>query len=364
MWMKALPAWLRASLGAATALVGCTAGVAAAISFFSPAPRASNSLAIDPIEAVVTGAGPHDVSYRLENQGTEVIHLGDVIASCGCTVPEPPHPKTLAPGKIATLRVRATPPDVGDKRVTLEVYHDGPGPSPVVATLLLKGRERKLPIVVRQPSEVIVRGRPGEVAPQTLTLLASERAELAPWVLGLDSDNPDLLVEGPVIEEQAGASRSTVQRVYRFTVLTTLRSIGRVNLGFLKIRTASHADGPAPRTITVLSDCKRSIQAVPDTIFAEVRRSELPKVYTVRLLAPSLKARPVISIEAPSAAWLHVDGPVAESGKTAAFAEIRVTIVGTPTNGPLVSDHAQIALKTDAADCPSFDLPVFLRVID
>jgi hypothetical protein len=75
-------------------------------------------------------------SYRFKNTGNNPLEVSDVMASCGCTVPEKPE-APVAPGEIGFIKVKFNSDrKPGEAHKTVTVVSNA---NPEFPTLLLKG---------------------------------------------------------------------------------------------------------------------------------------------------------------------------------------------------------------------------------
>jgi len=353
----------RRSSRAPVALAFAAACVMAVAAMYQRRPAGSLSgmpLIVQPEETVVTGNGPQEIVVVLRNRTQSTLNITGLVAHCGCVVPNPPEAREVEPRGERMLRLRATPPHRGEKRTSVDIYYDDVA-VPVVARLLLKGREVSVPAVVRQPTEVILRGRPGTEVHQDVELLADERRGAHPWVLGIDSDARSVMATALIVEDSNGPAPAVVRRVYRYRVSAKLDAPGRSRLASLEIRTGSPPDGPSLAPIAVMCDCKPSVVAIPDTVFAEVAASELPKEVVIRFRSESPSCALTVDRPKRGIDWLQVGDPVAAGTPAPYAATMHVRINGLPDENGRGSARAVIRLRTTASDCPALEIPVYVR---
>ena len=79
--------------------------------------------------------------FRLENVGGRPVRILDVQTTCGCVTPEI-SPKTVAPGEVRVVEVKATPIQIGEKSVDITITTDSPVSPKLVLTLRIIGSRR------------------------------------------------------------------------------------------------------------------------------------------------------------------------------------------------------------------------------
>ncbi|HQU46778.1 MAG TPA: hypothetical protein PK867_28500, partial [Pirellulales bacterium] len=246
-------------------------------------------------------------------------------------------------------------------RSRIDVYFNGDGRSPLSMTVLLKGRKPVAPTVVRQPQEVIIKGYLGRTAQSDFAVITHEKDSPNPWVTGLDSDAHEVLVTSLDFEDSPGPDDATVERTYQFRLTAALSSRGRKHLATLTARCAAPAGGAAMSLVTVMSDCAASVEAVPDTVFVSVKKSELPMEFLVRFRSPSLGRSLKIEPKTEPRPWFHLDAPTVPAQSSVFGAEIKVHILDLPDVEGGASSRAVITVATNAPDCPEVVIPLFVH---
>jgi hypothetical protein len=322
------------------------------------------TIEIVPIEAVVDGtsAKAKEVIFALRNRGSRPVTVTRVVPSCGrCTVVAMPDPKTIAPGGESTLRVVARAPDVGESRSRINIYHDQAGAAPLVATVLLKGRELEAPTMVQPPRQIVIRGFLGETAEDELRIIARENRDTKPWIEAVESDSPNVSVKLLGIEEAAGPTKATVDRSYRYRITAVLDRRGRLLLALLTTRCASPTGGVAPTAIQVMCDSRASVEAMPDTIFASLAKSDLPREFRIRFRSPRLGHLLELEPAAATATWFEIDTPTAQREGSPFAAEMVVRITDLPDDSASTTSRAVVSIATNAEDCPEVEIPLYVR---
>lgn len=323
-------------------------------------PTAAASLEIVPHDMIVEGEGPKDVLFTIRNRGDIPVVVTHVIAHCHCTVAGLPDPSTVLPGGESRLRVRATPPDVGEKRTSIDIRYRGDGDASLSASLLLRGRQPAAPSLVNQPYEAVIRGLLGSTSSADFHLSAIERRGAKKWIEGLESDAAEVSATIDNIEDLPGSTGDTVRRIYQCRATAKLAARGRRQLALLRLRCGSPSDGPALQPIKIMSDCMAPIEAVPDTIFASLGRAGLPKEFRIRFRSPALGHALEIAPEA-GAAWLEIDPPIATADDSPFAAEIRVRVVDLPNalDGQML--RTTVCVSTNAPNYPKVEIPVVIQ---
>ncbi len=341
---------------------GATAGGAAIYSLLaSTSPPSEGDVLIDPAETVISGESPQEVKVVLTNQRGASVCIARITASCGCTVVKKPEHLTIEPGQAETLTVVATPPTIGEKLVGIEVYLEGES-RPLAAKLTLKGREPPVPALNWQPTDVVARGKLGERHVENFELATTEQKSAQPWIAAATCDSPAVEIEVSSRREERGPSPETVRRKYPVSVSIGLEALGRIRLGSISLQLSKQVEESAPRPIAVYSDCRASVEAAPDTIFAAVSQDDLPKEFVIRFRAPSMKASLELQAEPAEVAWLEVDQPEAIGDTSLFCAQAPIRIIGLPADSDESSLRTEVRLRTNAPDCPVLKIPVYIQV--
>ncbi|HUY93355.1 MAG TPA: DUF1573 domain-containing protein [Pirellulales bacterium] len=351
----------RATIGTAITLcLGLAAGGSGLYRLASSRTPRGADLLIEPAEATISGDSPQRIELVVTNRRAKTVRIARVQTSCGCTVVKKPASPAIAPGAATTLTASATPPSLGEKPVRVEVYIEGEA-RPLVARITLKGRDPPVPAVNWQPLEVVARGAPGSEQVEKFELLSTEHKGSQPWISGAKCDSPGIKVELASPHEERGPSAATVRRKYPVSVAFTLEKPGRIRLGTISLELSSVPDGSAPRSIPVFSDCRPSVEAAPDTVFASVSPDELPKEIVVRFRAPLMSSPLELKPDPIEVAWLEVDEPRASGSPSLFCAELPIRITAIPAEGNGTPRRTTIRLRTNAPDCPLVEIPVYVQ---
>jgi hypothetical protein len=325
----------------------------------SPAAPPAPSLSLVRDEATVQGSGAQEVVFILHNSGETGVRVTNVVPHCSCTVAGLPEPEVVPPGGESRLRVTSTPPDEGEKRSHVDVHYEGQRDGPLSAKLLLKGRPPSIHTLAYYPPEVILRGLLNADAESDFTVAAVEERDSAPWIEHLPTDNDDLSVSLHGYQDKPGPSMATVRREYNCRAHARLKKRGRWQLGAIMLPAPATTAGRSPVQLRVMSDCKSSVEAAPDTIFASLARSDLPREFTVRFRSSSL-GHSLRVVPEQGAAWLEVEQPVALAKSSPFAGEMRLRVVDLPSVQKGASARATVSLTTNDPNCALVEISVVI----
>ncbi|HEX5472560.1 MAG TPA: DUF1573 domain-containing protein [Lacipirellulaceae bacterium] len=323
----------------------------------------STRLTIEPSESIVS-AEPATVVLTVKNDGSSPARITEVRPSCGCTVAGEPDPTEIAAHGSSTIRLRATPPEVGEKRTRVEVFHDALGP-PLVAALLLKGRRQASPnssIILRHPEEIVARGAPNSDCVARFELVCAERKGSEPFVAAIVSDVPEVSISRESIVDRFSPNPGTVYRTYEYVATIVLDKPGRTHIATLSIEPGRKSDDLDLPTISMMADCRASVQAVPDTLFASLGRDDVPCEINLRFRAPSTKRMLEISPASTLPGWLEIGPSTAAAPGSPFAAQIVVRITAMPDRGDDETEPTTVRLRTNVPDCPIIEIPLFVRI--
>jgi hypothetical protein len=209
-----------------------------------------------------------DVDFVLRNSGGQVARIRSVDSGCGCAVPSV-QPTVVLPGGSSTVRVSATPPPAGERRVRLLLHSDAPL-TPQVALELVLISEKQPPFVLAVQGDLAFFGRGSllnETRPLHVHTVESKGSNQAPSVR---TDLAFLRIARKALSEKRSAD-PYVERIYEYTV------------GFLRFppertfRGTVYVDDPwnggPPLAITVSGRSLPSLRVAP----SQLRLSSSPR---------------------------------------------------------------------------------------
>ena len=158
--------------------------------------------------------------FELFNAGPRVVRVRSVESGCGCATPEV-EPKAIEPGKTGVVRVKATPPPIGEKTVTFKVNTDSPKTPRLVLTLQMIGG-RKPPFILNASGGLswAQGARPGDTREFVVSTVERTERVGEPTV---KCELPFLKFEKGPVTETPYLEPGTVRR--RYTYLASLTSL-------------------------------------------------------------------------------------------------------------------------------------------
>lgn len=138
--------------------------------------------------AEVTPESSGNVEMELRNTSPRDVTIVGVYTDCGCTVAEPIQNETLLAGETRTLRLHATTPATGSKRVVVRVdLRQGEERGVAQTPLLLRGGENDLRNVLESPRWLTLEAVKNDTVQQQFEIRTVEPDSGPAWISAIDS---------------------------------------------------------------------------------------------------------------------------------------------------------------------------------
>jgi hypothetical protein len=289
--------------------------------------------------------------------GKVPVRLLGVTSSCGCTLAEPLEQSDLAPGESTELRLRGTPPEVGEKRSYFEVQSNSTRSPALRVHVLLRGKEIPLPRVMHTPDRVALQSHRAEHRVTQFEVETLERAGTPDW-LGRPPQVPEpfeTALQGR--REAPGPEKSQIKRTYQYTVAATVSPNA---LREVEVNLAALGTNRVP--VRLIVEYVPAIRPAPAALFWRITAgSKFPQTRRIVFLGsgPASDTQAEIHPESTDIAWLGFSRLESSESGTPVVAKFDVSLLAAP---PLASGAAEhrLRFRTGHPDCPIIEMPVVI----
>jgi hypothetical protein len=205
------------------------------------------------------GAVSEDISVAFWNRGDTPLIIQRIHTTCACSMVGEVPTGSLLPGTVVKIPLQVTPPEHGEKSVTVMVETTPPSPR---AKLLINaiGAPLSPPLVAEFPEQLELHSRAGKPSEALGAVITLEHAGSSPWLIGAEwkaleqPDNPQgsLRLEGPV-NETIYTIPGIVRRTYRLKVtVSPTPSERRITNAVVELKSAAASRQPLPEPRVVI----------------------------------------------------------------------------------------------------------------